>query len=107
MLDLECTDPEAHNPLILELAAVHFDLDTGDVFDAFTRIINYDSCTSRGLDAEDPETLELLNDNENLKRTLGLSKSSTISLENALSDFSEFIDKTKNITLQKHPRSGA
>jgi hypothetical protein len=43
MLDLEIADVTSHNHAILEIGAVYFDLDTGNILDQYTKIVNLNS----------------------------------------------------------------
>ncbi len=98
MLDLECANVEAHNPVLLELAAVHFDIHTGEELGHYSTIISYQSCQDHGLvddivKVEDGETIKFLDGKTTkflkrdpiLKYTRLESKASEITLEYALS----------------------
>lgn len=67
MLDLECTDATVPNPIIIEIAAVHFNIDTGAELAHFHSSINFQSSVShkllsseglKWLEAIIPETLK-------------------------------------------------
>jgi hypothetical protein len=105
MLDLECADAEAHNPVLLELAAVHFDIDTGEELGHYSTIISYQSCLDHGLvddiiGEEDGETTKFLKKDPILKYTRLESKASEIPLEYALSEFTKFVERSRQRTLK-------
>lgn len=50
MVDLECLSGNSHNPVILQIAAVMFDLRTGKTFEEFNMFINPKSCIEYGLE---------------------------------------------------------
>ena len=99
MLDLECCSVEAHNPIIIELAAVHFDIDTGDILGHYRTIISFQSCKDHGL-VDDGLTMSFLRSEPTLKFTLEESKESEISLEHALSKFTAFVEESQQRTLK-------
>ena len=113
MLDLECAHVEAPNPVLLELAAVHFDIDTGEEIGHYSTIISYQSCLDKGLvddivkvqDGEtvkflDGETTKFLKNDSILALTRLESKASEITLEHALSEFSKFVERSRQMTLR-------
>ena len=52
MLDLDCTSIKHTNPAIMQIAAVHFDIDTGEEFDTIEMFVNLGSCRRFGLKIE-------------------------------------------------------
>ena len=96
MLDLECTSVEAPNPAIIELAAVHFDSDTGAELGSLKTPINLKSCLDKGLvtdeGAEGDCTWNWLH--HNIPETLIRSQETSVSLEQALFKLSQFVRKS-------------
>ena len=90
MLDLECAGSTLPDPVLLELAAVHFDLDTGVVFDHYSTIVNFESCKKVGL-RQDQETMDWLNNH--IPRTLDASRYGGKPLREALSDLKKFVQR--------------
>ncbi|KAE9365407.1 hypothetical protein N431DRAFT_488584 [Stipitochalara longipes BDJ] len=105
MLDLECASVEAHNPVLIELAAVHFDIDTGEELGHYSSIISYQSCLDHDLvddivNGEDGETTRFLKRDPILKYTLLESKDSEILLEHVLANFTTFVKESCQRTLE-------
>lgn len=120
MLDLECTDATVNNPVLLELAAVHFDIDNGNELGHYTTIISYQSCLEKGLvddcvEGEDGSIIDgpgmiFLKGNGILKETLKKSKASKISLNRALAEFTGFVQSSclttrRLLGARAHPRN--
>ena len=79
MLDLEiAAHPRKHNPAIIQIGAIHFDIDTGSYLKYFTTHINLNSCVESGL-VTDRDTLQWLE--RNIPATLTASQNSNITLE--------------------------
>jgi hypothetical protein len=109
MLDLECASVEAYNPVLIELGAVQFDIDTGEELGHYTSIISYQSCLDHGLvhdivDGKDGETTKFLKRDPILKQTLLESKASEIPLERVLSEFTKFVNESCQRTLRSLER---
>ncbi|TGO68774.1 hypothetical protein BOTNAR_0020g00480 [Botryotinia narcissicola] len=63
MLDLEiAAHPLKHNPAIIQIGAIHFDIETGEVLKTFSVDINLESCIESGL-ITDSDTLQWLEKN--------------------------------------------
>jgi hypothetical protein len=88
MLDLECTAKETHNPAIIEIGAVYFDIDTGADLAHLSTPVSLQSCLDLGL-VTDEETLAWLE--KNIPTTLSTSKSCSVTLHQALFRLSRFI----------------
>lgn len=110
MLDLECASVEANNPVLLELGAVHFDINTGQELGHYTSIISYQSCLDHGLEDDrvvgkdgeiiDGATTKFLKGEPILKQTLRESRASEISLDVVLSEFTDFVGRSCQRTLR-------
>jgi hypothetical protein len=99
MLDLECSDASIPNPVIIELAAIHFDIDTGNILGSFTTPINFQSCLDHGLLADKPEGLDWLQ--TTIPDTLAASKTSPVTLAHALFKFSLFLRASSKLNAEK------
>lgn len=99
MLDLECTSVNSTKPVILQLAAVYFDIDTGAELDHMDRVINFDSCKQLGLE-DDDDTMDWVRCN--IPQTLASSKASRVSLPQALKEFRSFVYQSRVATLKRH-----
>ncbi|CAG8975081.1 hypothetical protein HYALB_00009944 [Hymenoscyphus albidus] len=88
MLDLECTDATVPNPVIIEIAAVHFDIQTGIELAHFHSPVNFQSSLDHK-HLTSKKGLEWLKDN--IPETLKTSMSTSVSLEQALFRFSNFV----------------
>ncbi|KUJ09349.1 uncharacterized protein LY89DRAFT_598248, partial [Mollisia scopiformis] len=88
MLDLECVAVEAHNPALIELGAVHFDIVTGAELRSLKTPISLQSCLDHGLLSDD-DTISWVE--RNIPQTLATSKTTAITLEYALFKFSNFV----------------
>jgi oligoribonuclease (3'-5' exoribonuclease) len=88
MLDLECTAKETHNPAIIEIGAVYFDIDTGAELAHLSTPVSLQSCLDLGL-VTDEETLAWVE--KNIPTTLSTSQSCSITLHQALFRLSRFI----------------
>jgi hypothetical protein len=98
MLDLECASVSSHKPVIIELAAVYFDIETGTEFSHISRIINFQSCKEHGLD-EDSLTMDWLRCT--IPETLASSQVSAISLPQALKEFPTFVKSSREATRKR------
>ena len=98
MLDLECTSVNSTKPVILQLAAVHFDINTGTELDHMDGIINSDSCKELGL-REDEATMKWVR--VEIPQTLASSKTSRVSLHQALNEFTSFINRSREATRKR------
>ncbi|KAF8848520.1 hypothetical protein BDZ45DRAFT_810720 [Acephala macrosclerotiorum] len=78
MLDLEYTAAAAHNPAILEIGAVWFDIDTGTELATFKSLVSLISCLGLGLVQTDVTVAWLAN---NIPDTLATSRTTKVSLE--------------------------
>ncbi|EPE34419.1 Ribonuclease H-like protein [Glarea lozoyensis ATCC 20868] len=99
MLDLECTDASVPNPVIIEMAALHFDIDTGDILGSFTTPVNFQSCLDHGLLADRQEGLDWLQ--ATIPDTLATSKASPVTLTHALFKFSSFLRASSKLNAEK------
>ncbi|TGO12131.1 hypothetical protein BTUL_0094g00460 [Botrytis tulipae] len=82
MLDLEiAAHPLKHNPAIIQIGAIHFDIETGEVLKTFSIDINLESCIESGL-ITDSDTLQWLE--KNVPDTLSASQNSKVALQIAL-----------------------
>jgi len=93
MLDLECTAKSAHNPAIIQIGAVHFDIDTGRELRSFTSRVNLQSSIDKGL-VQDMDTLNFLM--RKIPITLEKSKTCRTELPTALKSFSKWLEKRVN-----------
>ncbi|KAF4624309.1 hypothetical protein G7Y89_g13864 [Cudoniella acicularis] len=103
MLDLEIAGVDSDNPVIIALAAVYFDPDTGKELAHILTPVSYDSCLKLGL-VTDEKTLTWLD--ETIPETLNTSKSSTVSLEKALFKFSNFVRTSCRKTIEELRKDG-
>jgi hypothetical protein len=103
MLDLECCDALVPDPAIIELAAIHFDLDTGETLGSFTTPINYQSCIDHGLKTSKDGLAWV---NANIRSTLTKSEESSIVLSHALFKFSKFLRDSIQRNAEKRMASG-
>jgi hypothetical protein len=101
MLDLEIADIDSDSPAIIELAAIHFDLD-GKQSNKISEIIQLESYTDLGL-STGQETMIWLQ--KNIPTTLHASKSTKSSLPKVMSKFTRFLEICHKSTRQKHPNS--
>jgi hypothetical protein len=88
MLDLECASKNTHNPAIIEIGAVYFDIDTGVELAHLSTPVSLQSCLDLGL-VTDEETLAWVE--KNIPTTLATSKGCSITLHQALFRLSRFI----------------
>jgi hypothetical protein len=88
MLDLECTSKNTHNPAIIEIGAVYFDIDTGVELANLSTPVSLQSCLDLGL-VTDEETLAWVE--KNIPTTLSTSKGCSVTLHQALFRLSRFI----------------
>ena len=97
MLDLECTKAEASNPVLLQIGAVFFDIDTGEQFKTFSSSVNFQSCLDHGLLTDYATSDGLWKDNSMnfvrrfLPNVLKASRESESMLPDVLSEFSKWI----------------
>ncbi|RDL31780.1 uncharacterized protein BP5553_09182 [Venustampulla echinocandica] len=98
MLDLECADPNVYNPVLLELGAVYFDIDTGKELGHLITPISYQSCLDLGFVTK-PETLSWLE--KTIPETLETSKTTSVTLAHALFKLSKFIRSCCKATKQQ------
>lgn len=50
MFDLECLDAKSNNPVLTQISAVPFNIETGKIFnDSFNEFVSPKSCLSYGL----------------------------------------------------------
>lgn len=105
MLDIECTAANAHNPAIIELAAVYFNRDTGEEFDYISIPVNLKSCTDLGL-VTNLDTMKWLEDN--IPQTLRISQDCSVSLDltKALFKLSVFLRKCIKATERRNDAEG-
>jgi hypothetical protein len=103
MLDLECGSISHPNPVLLELAAVYFDLNTGAELACLSTPISYQSCLDAGLMTSE-DTVCWLEDN--IPQTLQASKDSQISLQQALFKFSNFVRASHRTTIETLHKEG-
>lgn len=89
MLDLEiAAHPRNHNSAIIQIGAIHFDIETGDHLKYFSMNINLDSCIESGL-VTDADTLQWLE--KNIPNTLSASQNSKSALAIALARFNVWL----------------
>lgn len=89
MLDLEvAAHPSNHNPAIIQIGAIHFDIVTGEALKYFFMNINLESCVESGL-ATGSDTLEWLE--KNIPDTLSAKQNSKVALEVALKRFTTWL----------------
>ncbi|TGO30589.1 hypothetical protein BPAE_0004g00460 [Botrytis paeoniae] len=82
MLDLQiAAHPLKHNPAIIQIGAIHFDIETGEVLKTFSIEINIESCIESGL-VTDSDTLQWLE--KSIPDTLSASQNSKVALQIAL-----------------------
>jgi len=102
MLDLEITDITSPDPAIIELAAVHFDLSTGEELDHISMPVNLQSCLDHGL-KKGTLTLNWLR--HHIPQTLETRRSCSTSLPQALSKLTQFVNTCHKSTQAKFPSS--
>ncbi|TVY84168.1 hypothetical protein LSUE1_G004046 [Lachnellula suecica] len=96
MLDLECAAINVYNPAIIEIAAIFFDPHTGEELDYFTTPVNLESSEKHGLVVQ-KDTVEIWLP-KNIPETLQISKTTSITLPEALQKFSDFIANSHKAT---------
>ncbi|KAL3427437.1 hypothetical protein PVAG01_00946 [Phlyctema vagabunda] len=92
MLDLECAAAFNFNPIILEIGAIHFEIETGKELSSFHSIVNWESCEEHGL-VQDDSTIDFLR--TNIPETFQKSKEGGEGLPIVLRKFSTWILKRK------------
>ncbi|KAL2062440.1 hypothetical protein VTL71DRAFT_6706 [Oculimacula yallundae] len=102
MLDLECTGI-LPNPCILQIGAVHFDLDTGEEYSHFCTPVSLKSCEDVHLESTE-ETLRWLL--QNSPQVLTASKTSEVSISQALFRFNIFLRNAIRKTRQQLEETG-
>ncbi|QSZ29563.1 hypothetical protein DSL72_004078 [Monilinia vaccinii-corymbosi] len=105
MLDLEiAANPQTHNPAIIQIGAIHFDIETGEELGYFSKHINLESCIESGM-VTDSDTLQWLE--KNIPETLSASKESQVPLVLALNRFTTWLSmrhiSTKSIIATEYP----
>jgi len=103
MLDIECATPNFPDPVIIELAAVYFDIDNGTELDRYSTIVNFKSCEELGL-KKDKSTIEWLNNH--IPRTLDASQEGGKPLGEALSEFTSFVQICLQATRERFKMQG-
>jgi hypothetical protein len=95
MLDLE-TFGNKHNPVLIQIAAVAFDLETGEIFQEFNTLVSPQSCVQAGLTCNG-DTIEwwLKQDEKVVKKVFVEAITSDKALPEALKDFSAFVENLK------------
>ncbi|KAJ8066286.1 hypothetical protein OCU04_005365 [Sclerotinia nivalis] len=96
MLDLEiAAHPLEHNPAIIQIGAIHFDIETGENLKYFSMHINLESCIEFGL-ITDSDTLQWLE--KNIPNTLSASQNSKVALDVALERFTTWLSSCHKST---------
>ncbi|TVY40214.1 hypothetical protein LOCC1_G004069 [Lachnellula occidentalis] len=103
MLDLECAAINTHNPAIIELAAVYFDIDTGEELDSLCTPVSLQSSMEHGLITDD-NTLGWLK--REIPQTLQTSQECSISLPQAIMRLSKFVKKAMRETEARRVKAG-
>jgi hypothetical protein len=103
MLDLECAHSDSFKPVIMEIGAVNFNIDTGEELSSFSTLINFESCVEKGLEAN-AETMEFLHGNITLAATLEKSKASPVTIVKALTNFTNWIKECQFNNPRMTPR---
>jgi oligoribonuclease (3'-5' exoribonuclease) len=103
MLDLECTSVNNHNPAIIEIGAVYFDIDTGAELAHLSTPVSLQSCLDLGLVTEE-ETLDWVE--KNIPTTLSTSKNCSVTLHQALFRLSRFIRESCKQTVHALQEQG-
>ncbi|TVY24823.1 hypothetical protein LHYA1_G005001 [Lachnellula hyalina] len=103
MLDLECAAINTHNPAIIELAAVYFDIDTGEELDSLCTPVSLQSSLEHGLITDD-NTLGWLK--REIPQTLKTSQECCISLPQAIMRISKFVKKSIRETESRRIKAG-
>ena len=87
MLDLECTGI-LPNPCILQIGAVHFDLDTGEEYSHFCTPVSFKSCEDANLQSTE-DTMEWIL--KHSPQVLEASRKSEVTIFQALFRFNIFV----------------
>ena len=103
MLDLECTGADLHNPCIIEIGAICFDITTGSEIARFQSPVNLDSCLAVGL-GKVASSMAWLQDT--IPNTLENSRSSKITLAEALGKLTNFMQINVLTTREQLKRAG-
>lgn len=103
MLDLGTAAGDAPNPCILEIGAIHFDINTGEELDHFSTIINYVSCLSAGL-VSDQSTREWIT--QHIPETFDAARRSSTTLTKALTDFAEWLERCHAVNVRTQEDRG-
>ncbi|TVY93050.1 hypothetical protein LAWI1_G000620 [Lachnellula willkommii] len=103
MLDLECAAIDTHNPAIIELAAVYFDIDTGEELDSLCTPVSLQSSLEHGPTTDD-NTLGWLK--REIPQTLKTSQECSISLPQAIMRLSKFVAKSLRETETRRIKAG-
>ena len=90
VIDIE-TLGNCSNSIIASIAAIKFDIKTGETFDEFYKVIDIQSCIDLGMKSMGSTILWWLQNSQESRNEL-CSKDS-VSLQQALNDFSSFCDK--------------
>lgn len=106
MMDLE-TLGLCKNAVIIRIAAVVFDLDTGETREEIDLQISSKSCVKAGLKIDGDTVAWWLRENETaLNETFIPSLTSGLELRNALEKFTEWIERLRRIMTQKTYKFG-
>ncbi|TVY58721.1 hypothetical protein LCER1_G000327 [Lachnellula cervina] len=103
MLDLECAAIDTNNPAIIELAAVYFDIDTGEEIDTLFTPVSLQSSLEHGLITDD-NTLGWLK--REIPQTLKTSQECSIALPQAMMRLSKFVGKSLKETETRRIKAG-
>jgi hypothetical protein len=103
MLDLECCDALVPDPVIIEMAATHFNLDTGETLGTFSTPVNYESCINLGLKTSKEGLVWL---DANIPSTLKASKATPITISHALFKFNKFLRDSVQLNADKRMANG-
>lgn len=103
MLDLECADANSFKPVIIEIGAVNFNIDTGEELSSFSTLINFESCIEKGLETS-PGTMGFLHGNKTLAATLEKSKASPVTIVEGLMNFTHWIKECQYNNPRMTPR---
>lgn len=102
MLDLETASVNA-KPCIIELSAVHFNLNTGQEYSHFSTPISLESCLAAGLHL-DLSTVRWLN--IHIPEILDRSENSLIQLSDALKDFAKWVHECHLLEKETRRKAG-
>ena len=101
MLDVE-TLGVGNSPVLLQIAAIPFDIETGETFAGFNQFINPKSCIKSGLEIDSGTVKFWLNEDlEAIQKVLIAAIESEDSLDIVLSMFSIFVERVENFHKKK------